>query len=92
MRGILIENNDLVVSNGTLQIGDVNEQIAQFVVLAYPGEFKHAPLIGGNVRQMQNGTPDPFWAGKIKRQLRQCLVAVKRVSVKTDNIEIELNN
>jgi len=71
MRGILLdENGDVMVSNGSVVIGDVDGQIAEHVIAAFQGEFKESPLLGGNALKMLNGVPDPFWAGDIKRQLK----------------------
>jgi hypothetical protein len=71
MKGILLdENNDVIVEHGTMKIGDVDAQIAEHVVTAFQGEYKEVPLLGGNIRKMLNGTPDPFWAGEMRRQLK----------------------
>ncbi len=91
MKDILLDNNgNLQVSNGNLVIGDAREQVVRQVVSAFTGEYKNAPTIGGNAGNMIAGSPDPFWAGRVKSQLRQCLVDVDSVAVNGNDIEIKL--
>jgi hypothetical protein len=71
MKGILIdENGDMMVQAGSTVLGRINAQCAELIIGAYQGEFKAAPLLGGNIKRMLNGTPDPFWVGNIRSQLR----------------------
>lgn len=91
MKGILVdENGDLMVSGGRLVIGDNRAQAAQHLIGAFAGEYKNAPLLGGNARNMIAGQPDPFWAGSVKSQLKQCLVEAESVKVVEGEIEVEL--
>lgn len=91
MKGILVDNNgNLIVSGGHLLIGDNRAQCAQHLIGAFTGEYKHAPLLGGNARNMIAGTPDPFWAGSVKSQLRQCLIEAERVELVDGEIIVEL--
>lgn len=91
MKGILIdENGDLMVSGGRLVIGDNRAQVAQHLIGAFAGEYKHAPMLGGNARNMIAGQPDPFWAGSVKSQLKQCLVEADRVAVEDGEVVVEL--
>ena len=91
MKGILVDDNgDLVMSGGHIAIGDNRAQCAQHLIGAFTGEYKHAPLLGGNARNMINGTPDPFWAGNLKSQLRQCLIEAERVELVDGEIIVEL--
>jgi hypothetical protein len=77
MKGILVDDNgNLMVSGGHLLIGDNREQVTQHLIGAFTGEYKHAPTLGGNARRMISGTEDPFWAGNVKSQLKQCHVEV----------------
>ena len=64
MKGILVDDNgDLMISGGRLVIGDNRAQVAQHLIGAFAGEYKHAPMLGGNARNMIAGQPDPFWVG-----------------------------
>ena len=93
MKGILVDDNgDLVMSGGHIAIGDNRAQCAQHLIGAFTGEYKHAPLLGGNARNMISGTPDPFWAGSVKSQLRQCLIEAERIEVTDEGIVVELKN
>ena len=93
MRGILVDDNgNLKVSGGHLEIGDNRTQVAQHLIGAFTGEYKHAPTLGGNARSMISGTPDPFWSGSIKSQLKQCFVEVEGVRMVDGVIEVEIKN
>ena len=93
MNGILVDDNgDMMITGGTVQIGDVREQCARHLIAAWTGEYKHAPALGGNARRMIAGGHDPFWAGRIKEQLRQCHIDVERLRVKGDNVELSIEN
>lgn len=93
MNGILVnDNGDMEITDGTVQVGDVREQCARHLITAWTGEYKHAPMLGGNVRRMISGGHDPFWAGRMKEQLRQCHIDVERLRVKGDNVELSIKN
>ncbi len=91
MKGILVDDNgDLIMSGGRIAIGDNRTQVAQHLIGAFAGEYKNAPLLGGNARNMIAGQPDPFWAGSVKSQLKQCLVEAERVAVEDGEVVVEL--
>lgn len=93
MKGILInDNGDLAISGGHLQIGDNRAQCAQHLIAAFAGEYKHAPMLGGNIKRMIAGTPDPFWLGNMKSQLKASHIDVKRFEIVDGDIELEINN
>jgi hypothetical protein len=90
MKGIIIDEQtgDLAVSGGSLVVGDVGAQVALFVLVATPGEFKQAPLIGAGARLMLGGAPDPAWPEETRRMLSACGVEVSRVWVESDQITL----
>lgn len=91
MNGILVnDNGDLMVNGGHVTVGDNRAQCAQHLIGAFTGEYKHAPMLGGNARRMIAGGRDPFWAGRMKEQLKQCLVDVESLRVKGEDIELRL--
>ena len=93
MKGILVDDNgNLMVSGGHLLIGDNREQVTQHLIAAFTGEYKHAPTLGGNARRMIDGTEDPFWAGNVKSQLKQCHVEVERLRVVDGEIEVKIKD
>jgi len=93
MKGILVDDNgNLVIRGGHIATGDNRAQCAQHLIGAFTGEYKHAPLLGGNARRMIAGTPDPFWAGSVKSQLRQCLIKAERLQITDGTIVLELKD
>ena len=93
MNGILLnDNGDLIVSGGHVAVGDNREQCARHLITAWTGEYKHAPMLGGNVRRMIAGGHDPFWAGRMKEQLKQCHIDVERLRVTDEDVEIRIKS
>lgn len=93
MKGILVDDNgNLMVSGGHVTVGDNREQCARHLITAWTGEYKHAPMLGGNVRRMIAGGHDPFWAGRMKEQLKQCHIDVERLRVTDEDVEIRIKS
>lgn len=91
MKGILIDDDgNLVITGGHVSIGDNRAQCAQHLIGAFTGEYKHAPMLGGNIKRMIAGTPDPFWIGNMKSQLKAALIEVERLEIVNGNIELEI--
>ena len=91
MKGILIdpETRDVRIKNGTVVIGDIEEQVAELVLLSVRGDNKEFPLIGGEIVKRKNGTADPIWCADAKRMLSACGLPVKRVEFKDGKLTIE---
>ncbi len=81
-----------MVSGGHVTVGDNREQCARHLITAWTGEYKHAPMLGGNVRRMIAGGHDPFRAGRMKEQLKQCLVEVERLRVTDEGVELRVKS
>ena len=93
MNGILVnDNGDLMAIGGHVAVGDNREQCARHLIAASTGEYKHAPMLGGNVRRMIAGGHDPFWAGRMKEQLKQCHVEVERLRVTDEGVELRVKS
>lgn len=93
MKGILIDDSgNLIVKKGTLEIGDTKVQDAALLIGAFTGEFKHAPMLGGNVKKIINGKMDPFWISNMKAQLKAIGLQVKDLRVTETGVELELIN
>lgn len=93
MKGILTDNEgNLLIIGGGVVVDDNRAQIACHLTGAFTGEYKHAPTLGGNAKRLIAGTPDPFWKGKIKKQLRQALIEVNRITVQDGEIEIDIKD
>lgn len=91
MKGILRNTaGDLMIENGTLQLGDISEDVAEVVMMSAAGELKHAPVIGANLVKSVNGTIDPFMPGKILKMLKAEGVAVKSLKINEGEITLEL--
>jgi hypothetical protein len=91
MKGILLDNEgNLLVRNGELVIGDSRYQDAAILLGAWTGEFKNDPMLGGNAKDMLNGTVDPFWVGRAKAQLKRCLLEPQKLTVTETGIELIL--
>ena len=99
MNGISIDaNGDLLINvrrdfedkiTSGIVIGEVRSQVAEHVITAFRGEFKEVPLIGGAVRNMLNGAPDPFWPADVQRQLKSQLVEAD-VNINNENIVVTI--
>ena len=85
MTGILIDsNNDLIIQDGTLCLGNNAEQNAQLIIVAEKGEFKEYPQLGVGVSQFVKSV------NRTKEMLRAI-----RIQLGLDNIKpktIEFNN
>jgi hypothetical protein len=90
MNGLLTDDDgDILIRNRSLVIGDCTADVVQRVLEAYPGEFREYPKLGCFVASQQNGTPDPFWPGNAKKQLKASGVDVDTLRITPDG-EIEL--
>ena len=81
---ILDKDNELVIKDGTLAIGETREQNAQLIILAEKGEFKEHPQLGVGISQFLKST------GREKELLRTI-----RVQLALDGIRprtIDYNN
>jgi hypothetical protein len=78
------------VKNGTLQIGDNTIQCVQQLLIAFQGEYKGYPMLGAGLKNMYNGTPDPFWAGNAKKQLKSALINVDRILCNENGLTITI--
>jgi hypothetical protein len=93
MKGILVEDNgDIMIRNGSMVIGECSADVAQRVIISWTGEFKHAPLLGGNAKQMIAGTVDPFWKGQLKAQLKAAKVNLTDLKITEQGVEVRIEN
>ncbi len=84
MSGIQINatTGDLLISDGTLSIGDVREQNAQLIVISERGEFKEYPTLGVGLSKYVNST------GKEREMLREIKVQLALDGINNPTIEI----
>lgn len=85
MRGILVdENNELVVENGSLKIGDRKMQDAWTLLSLNQGELKSDPIAGANLLRMIRGGVD-------RERIRKMItVSLERVGIQFDDIKSEI--
>jgi hypothetical protein len=89
MKGIILDHNgDFVLSGGCIQVGDANGQIIESILRANRGEFKEAPVIGGEAIKMLGGQPDSMWCINVKKQIESMGVPVSRVRMNENEIVI----
>lgn len=91
MKGLLFdfEKGDVCIADGTMSIGDADAQIVQTALIAFRGEFKENPTIGGEIKKQLGGCVDVMWQGKTKRMLKACGVTVNRIVIDQNIITIE---
>lgn len=91
MNSILIDTatGDLMVEHGSLVIGNTDSQVSELVLVSMRGELKEYPLIGGEVRNLLNGTPDQLWKGQVKKMLQTCGVAVNTITIADGTVTIK---
>ncbi len=105
MKGILLDTdgdlllrpykgktNEQTVNINGLVIGDVELDIVERIIRVWQGEFKEAPLLGGNIDKYQKGIHDPFLRGHIEEQLIAEKIRLLSVGITEDGIEVELKN
>ncbi|MHB9003523.1 MAG: hypothetical protein ACYC6C_05605 [Coriobacteriia bacterium] len=91
MIGILIDDTgDLQVNNGSLVLGNIDEQIAQMVVVANPGDIKESPMLGKSIDMLINGSPDEFWKMDLITQLKTQHLNPKKVTITETEINVDL--
>jgi len=81
---------DISIKNGTLEIGDITEDVCELVMLSSSGEMKHAPTIGAGLVHAINGKLDPFHQQRINRMLQSEKLTNARLKVSGNDITVEL--
>lgn len=72
-------NNEPIIQDGTLYIGDNTASIAQLLVVSNRGDFKEYPLIGGEAQQQQGASHINLWLTRVKKQLNAIGIDAKVV-------------
>lgn len=89
MKGIILDaNGDFALTGGRVQIDEADGQTIENILLANRGEFKEAPLIGGEVAKMQNGRPNAMWCVQVKKQIQSVGLRVTSVTMMDEQIEV----
>lgn len=88
MIGIILETQS-PSQDWRLALGEAELQTADNVVRAMRGEFKEAPLVGGEVRRMMGGRPSIAWCVDVEKMLQS--VGIDSASVSMDDKQITVN-
>lgn len=82
-KDIIIDNPIL---NGDWNIGHSDQQHIQHILMAKPGDFKNAPLLGVNVPSLMHASLSPLVVQSLEKNIRLNLEAdgVKNISVSID--------
>lgn len=75
------ETADLLVHQRAAVVAEASGFIAEIVLLAAPGDFKEAPLLGADAPGMLAANRDPFWPGNTKKMLRSVGLDVAAITV-----------
>ena len=88
MVGLLIDTSsgDILVEAGRSQVGNTDAQIAETLLVAWRGEFKEFPLLGGEILSHLNGEWNETWPADVKKQLSACGVGASIVKITDDNV------
>lgn len=92
MNGMTTEPNggDLRIAGGGSIVAGTEAQTIEHVLLANRGEYREHPLLGGEVRKMQHGTPGRMWCARARRMIQAAGVQVSRVWISGDKtIKVE---
>lgn len=90
MTGILIYNNDVVLADGLIAIGEIDAQICEVVLNSSRGEFKELPTLGGEAIKMLNGNINPMWCTLVKKQLESIGIPVVSIEMHESEINVRL--
>lgn len=91
MKAILInaEDGDMMIVDGTLAVGDIRNQVIEHVLIACRGEYKHWPMVGGEITRMLGGRPDPMWKANVRSMLKSCMVDTSHITIENGIITVE---
>jgi len=90
MKGITLDHNgDFMLLNGRIQVSEADGQTIENILRANRGEFKEAPVIGGEVVKMLNGTPNPMWCANVKKQIESVGISVSAVEMNNNEIIVK---
>ncbi|NJM13963.1 MAG: hypothetical protein HC896_00010 [Bacteroidales bacterium] len=79
-------DGDIAISNGDFVVGESTNQHKQDLLVAAPGHYRHAPLIGADIAQYINDAID---TGEIKTAMMAD--GLKGVKVKVNNNTITVD-
>lgn len=94
MKGLIIENGDLVVKNGHLVIGDCRLDIVERLAIANRGEFKTSPKSGCGLVNVLGGNTSSVNAFKVNliEDLKRNNIEYDSIALGEDGFKIKLKD
>lgn len=87
---ILVDDtNDLAIVNGDLLVGDATVQHIRHIVVAAPGEYKYAPLLGCAASENLNGKVDGSFRRTVRLQLESDGFRVRDIRSTTSTLAVD---
>lgn len=84
----LTDDYDLNISDGALQVGDVQAQNMALILITNPGEFKENPEVGVGIESWVNDDNPSDLKLEIKKQLKADDYTVSSVSIDGGDLNI----
>lgn len=83
MNGLQTEpgGGDLLIAGGGCVVAGTEAQTIEHVMVANRGEWRELPLLGGEIRKMQQGIGSRLWCARAREMCREVGVAVSRVAI-----------
>lgn len=88
---LLDEKGDIAVEKGDFKTGLADNQHVKDILYACPGDYKQAPLIGANIRDVINGRLTGKKKNEIAFNLESDGFAVKNLDQETSLDELVIN-
>jgi hypothetical protein len=90
MKDILLdENNDLLITNGDLTIGDADKQNQKLILTTHKGEWKEKPEVGAAVQEMLSDDNFSQYIIEAKKQLEYDGMQVDDIRLEGDQLIID---
>jgi hypothetical protein len=86
---LLDEIGDLLETDGDFVEGESDDQHIEDILDAYPGEYRHAPILGVYLQRAVNGLVDGSLRRDIKLNLESDNYSVKKVEISQENLSID---
>lgn len=85
------DDRDLIIKNGSFDIGNSDAQEQGRIIEAFPGEYKRTPLVGVGIEQYLNASiPKNTLRRIIKKELVKDGFKVSEIKISDDFSEIEI--
>lgn len=86
---ILTDTGDFAISNNSIIVEEADGQTIENILKANRGEFKCAPLIGGEVVKLHNGLVSGLWCANVKKQIESVGVSIRSITMNSNEIIVK---